>query len=179
MATPVHILSGLTATPCLKEIGAVVDVFVAKLRRPESFAVPANAVVSKSVDGIAGCVNGSQVCNPVVGSIAVNVVEDFWRLLSVMQEPSNTVSKVGASVKAYSSVSPVERASNGTCSNTVASLTEPTQFTRIRAIAQHFTDVLWNNLCSHFVLPHNLVRGLGTAIPSYPIIPRSLGDASQ
>lgn len=181
--SPVAILGRLAPAPCLKEVGAAVDIFSAKGCRPKTFAsvvafCPANAVMPSLVEVASRRRYSAKVRNSVVCSVAVDVVNYLRRLFAVMHEPCKPMGKIDFSVATDFSVSLVEGASNRPNFNAVGNLYTPANITRLRAIAQHLTNFLWNNQSIHFVPPYDLARGLGTAIPSTPIIPRPVGYAS-
>jgi hypothetical protein len=135
--------------------------------------------VSTPVDGVALEADGSQVCNPVICLVSVDVVKDIGRLFSVVKKPSDAVSKVGRFTKSDSPVPTVKRPSNIACPDILVDPNKPPNITRLWAVAQYFTSTLWNNLCSHFESPLNLVRGAVAPTTVTPIISRSVRYATQ
>ena len=180
---PILIFSRLALAPRLKEIGAVIKVLLANLRLPESFAsvvafVPANAPSPTLIDVAPNRSYRSQVGYSIVISIVIDVVKYFRRLLTVVQKPSKPMGKVNSASAADLPVPLEDGASDTAFCDALVKVNLPANVSRAGAITQHIINVLWNNQSSHFVLPHNLVRGAVALTTVTPIIPRSLGHAT-
>ena len=179
MAGPILIFGRFATAPCFKRIFAAINCFFSKCGAP--FLVFMSDSWVFAVDPIRAIVTRSKVINPVVGFAPINVIDYCGRLLSVMQKPSNSVRKVSFLFEANSNVSSSLRHDSSFCprGNFWAGFFAPPKVTRIRAIAQHFANFLWNNLASqHDTSSIVLVRGLTVAAVSTPIIPRSVGYAN-
>ena len=188
MAGPILIFGRFISTPSLKKVWPVINLFGVKIGNPVRLTTSALSRLSYGdafsvicVNSVANSVAFSKIFNSIVSSVSIYVIDYCGRLLSVMQKPSNSVRKIISTIKSNNSVSGFfcDASSNITFFDLPCGLSKPPKVTRVRAIAQHFANFLWNNLASqHDTSSIVLVRGLTAATVSTPIIPRSVGYAN-
>ena len=111
----------------------------------------------------------SQVAKAVVHAVAVNVVNNI-RLFAVSKKPSKAMRHVTAPLVVDSEVSVAVIDANRS-DLTAASFCNSAYNPSFRVIGEVFYRRFWDTVESHIKPPFDVVRGLGTAIPSTPILP--------
>ena len=150
------------ALASIDQLASVMGLHVEVLPVP----VEADAPDSRPVEDVLSFGNATKVSDAIVGLVAVDVVKDAVRVLSVIQEPRNAVGKEVAPIDGKCGVSGWPQAP----SFFAGSLAE--NYSGVRVIGEKIVSNLWNrfNASSHVESPLNVVRGLVTAITSTPIL---------
>jgi hypothetical protein len=160
------IFSRLAATPSLKQVFAVIEVVNNTLslyaRLPVTIATKINAAFKSAVKFVLLRSDIAKIAPAIIRSLSVDMV-DLYGLLSRHQKVSNAVSEKHASLVAKGSV-PVA---------IVSRPDSPKKISGFWVVNNLVANRIWYKFRSHFVLPHNLVRGLVTAITSTPILPQN------
>ena len=130
-----------------------------------AFSLPVKAVLSLSYV--------PKICNSVVRSIVIDVVNHL-RLLPINEKPSKPMTLVFAVLERNASVAGTHwRASNTAnfdSAGLFVGLGNPAKNSGFGIVAKEIADRFWNNLASHFESPLNLVRGLTAPTVSTPIL---------
>ena len=135
--------------------------------------LPCRTVVrlSDSLDAGSGVVvqgagGTSEVGHSVVQPLSIDVVKHGRGLLPVVEEPSKAV---GENLLPSEGDVPVavfgDTASFTADDGIPVNLFDPSKTARDGTVLKVLAGFLWDNLVSHFKLPLDLVRGVGTAIP--------------
>jgi hypothetical protein len=106
----------------------------------------------------------------VIGGVMVKVINLLW-LLVMGKKPRKAVAEV---LNTFVSNAPiplaVKRASNVTSFDVSRRADKPSEYARFGIVIKDITDRVWNNLCSHFESPLNLVRGAVAPTTVAPIL---------
>ena len=138
--------------------------------------LPARLLSSDSLDAgsvvvVQGTGGASEVGHSVVQPLPINVVNLGGGLLPVMEEPSKAV---GENLLASEGDVPIAVSGDSACLTTddgiPVNLFDPSESACRRAVFKVLAGFLWDNCVSHFKLPLDLVRGVGIAVPTTPII---------
>ena len=136
-------------------------------------ALPVALVKSKTlffyVKHISRCVYIPKVLKSVISFISVDVVNHF-RLFAVSKKPSKPVGIPSFFKKADLHISFTTDHTCNITSNSVTPINLPRKDASIFVVVKDFSDGIWNNLCSHFKSPLDLVRGVAGATAIAPII---------
>ena len=165
-------LSRLTGTTGFKEVRPVIQALEGAIyadARSPVVSLPvysgyAEAGSGFSIDCVLTFGDRSEVFNPVVARNTIDVVNYLWRFLVVKELPSNSMSKVIRSINPYSQMTARVSIYSRLFRSGVSYIS------RFCVVLKDSVNGLWDNFCSHFKLPLDLVRGVGTAIPTTPII---------
>ena len=111
----------------------------------------------------------SQVAKAVVHAVAVNVVNNI-RLFAVSKKPSEAMRSITAPLVVDPQVSVADVDANRP-DLTAESFCNSAYNPSFRVIGEVFYRRFWDTVESHIKPPFDVVRGLGTAIPSTPILP--------
>lgn len=176
------VLSRLSGATGFKEILAAVKVnhlaFDLNAGVPVSplfQADPAEPMLLPSlIQAVSHSVRRAQIAPLVIVGCVVSVVNDLWRLLSGHQKIGDAVRLVGNAPVCDQAVSLVVETPSNVSGFGLASADKPNQITRTRAVFQYFSNGFGYKVRSHVELPLSVVRGLGTAIPSAPILSRGI-----
>jgi len=135
---------------------------------------PANAARNRFVKAVSSVVYVAKVAQPVIRSVMVDVINYFW-LFVVGKKPSKSMCKpfLFAQCNTEIAVGMPVRVDSITRLNAVGSCHLPRKQSRFRIVIKDITDRVWNNLCSHFESPLNLVRGLTVGAVSTPILSKN------
>ena len=154
-------LSRLTGTTGFKEVLPVIQALEGVIytdARSPVVSLPvytgyAEAGSGFSIDCVLTFGGRSEVFNPVVARNTIDVVNYLGRFLVVKEFPSNPVSKVIRSINPY----PQMTARVSIYSRLVRS--GVSYISRFCVVLKDSMSGLWDNFCSHFKLPLDLVRG--------------------
>ena len=173
-------MSATLSHDAIKPRGRVVSPVVNRLATSGSSDIPAFDVGSEipphyrnsnPVKLIGRVINITQVAKSVVCPVMVDVVNHI-RLLIVSKKPADSMSLVESALvlqpKIAISSSPASISALGLAGNV-------SQKPRFRVVVKVIANRIRDNLSSHFVLPHNLVRGLAVVAVSTPILLFSSG----
>ena len=129
-------------------------------------AVPSDSLDASSVVVVQGAGGASEVGHSVVQPLSIDVVKHGRGLLPVVEEPSKAV---GENLLPSEGDVPVavfgDTASFTADDGIPVNLFDPSKTARDGTVLKVLTGFLWDNLFSHFKVPLDLVRGVGTAIP--------------
>jgi len=134
--------------------------------------VPVDASAKLSVERILGVTNIAKVCYSVVRGVVVNMVNNIG-LGSVNKEPRKPVTAHLLAFVPNPDVSRSVRVASFVASFNSASAVGsylPSKVARCGIVINHISDRVWDNVLSHIVLPHGLVRGAvvgATVTPDY------------
>ena len=136
-----------------------------------AIAAPSDSLDAGSVVVVQGGGGTSEVGHSVVQPLSIDVVNLGWGLLPVMEEPSKSVGENLLPSKSNVSVSVLGDSASFTADDGIpVDLFDPNKSARRGAVFKVLAGLSWDNGVSHFKLPLDLVRGVGTAIPTTPII---------
>jgi hypothetical protein len=173
-------MSSTLSHDAVKPSGGVVSPVINRLATSGSSDIPAFDVGSEipphyrnsnPVKLIGRVINITQVAKSVVCPVMVDVVNHI-RLLIVSKKPADSMSLVENALvlqpKIAISISPASTSALGLARGI-------SQKPRFRVVVKAIANRIRDNLSSHFVLPHNLVRGLAVVAVSTPILLFSSG----
>ena len=144
------------------------DIYSPRIHAPATVTPPANTVGVASVTEVCAARYAAKIAQSVVCAVMVDVV-NIIRLLSVGHKPRDPVSLILDAVVPDGNVAVIGFASgNSTRASFSADVYRPAKHSRIGIVIKDITNRVWNNLCSHFELPLNLVRGLTVGAVSTP-----------
>ena len=136
-----------------------------------AITAPSDSLDAGSVVVVQGTGSASEVGHSVVQPLPINVVNLGGGLLPVMEEPSKAV---GENLLASEGDVPVAVSGDSACLTTddgiPVNLFDPGESACRGAVFKVLAGFLWDNGVSHFKLPLDLVRGVGIAVPTTPII---------
>ena len=162
--------------PCQQDRLAFVDMLAAILGLHKGVmlafdrcSLPSNAA-SVLVDEILRFINRAKVADTVVGLVSVDVVNFLTGLLTARQKPSNAMSEVRNTFVSDADVALEFVACNIAGFHKSPTALKPNKIARFGAVINYITDRIGYKSRSHFVLPHNLVRGLAVSAVSTPIL---------
>ena len=136
-------------------------------------AAPANSLDARSVVVVQGAGSTSEVGHSVVQPLSIYVINLGGGLLSVVEEPSESV---GENLLAPEGDVPVavsgDSASFTTDDGIPVNLFDPSEYARVGTVFKVLTGFLWDNLFSHIKPSFDVVRGLVAPTTSTPILSR-------
>ena len=169
---PVVSDSALSSSDCFTVVGATIELGELPVKSDHG-----SPLVTVLVHTLRGFVHGveasgrlSQIANSVVQRILIDVVNQCRGLFTVVDKPSHSVGLISAplvaDVNATNRVNGTGRTSSLSSSG---GIDLPSKLPSIRVVDKTFCKLVWDNFRSHFKLPLDLVRGVGTAIPAPPL----------
>ena len=138
-----------------------------------AISAPSDSLDASSVVVVQGGGGTSEVGHSVVQPLSIDVVNLGGGLLPVMEEPCESMGEDLLALEGDVSVSVLGDSTGFTADDGISvDLFDPSESARRGAVFKVLTGFSWDNGVSHSVSPHVVVRGVGTAIPTTPIIYR-------
>jgi hypothetical protein len=151
-----------------KQVSSVVQPFLAKVGVPSLFfGKPTDARRFLCIESICSLIDTAKILYAVVINSLINVVNDLRRFFTVVDLPRNAMSHVSDGLVADNNVALVVpfSAEVSSFANPPVTIDFIPNLSRLGAVGVVVGDVVGDNFTSHFKLPLELVRGVGTAIP--------------
>jgi hypothetical protein len=159
------------------DVVAHIQVALLKLHNPLLSVFPPANSTAFVVELIGRGIDIAKIAQSVIKRIAVDVVDNV-RLLVVSKEPRNSVGQEALPVEQDDSVASATFGGSSLGSgNAVASTNFIEYLSSFSVVTEVIMDGIRNNFRSHVVPPYDVVRGLGIAVPSTPILSQEFASS--
>jgi hypothetical protein len=121
---------------------------------------------------IAKTIRNSEIVNPVIGSVPVDVVNFRGRVNAIVQEPRQPVSQIVLAAGSDGDVSVTVNSSSGITNSHPGPVDGPSNYSCIGAVIKAFFNGFGDNCKIHFKSPLDLARGRAVVAVRYPALYR-------